>query len=256
MFNAAAMHPFSGWMKSFWTWDIQYNFKEISKTFSLGIIHFNTRMVNPVVWSLIAEMKMSLLLPIFLFAARKMNASFNVLLLLVLIFKNGISSSSLLGLFYMGILLAKYKDMLVSFIKRYPPIVMFGIAVVLYTARFTFHLETYNGVILVYIIGMGCSIFILMILLSDRIANILSKRPLHLFGKWSYSFYLFHLPLLFVFCSLFSNTYLLSPLLILLSTFTGTLIISYISFQFVELPFQALGKRLVEKYKSYDRIRL
>jgi peptidoglycan/LPS O-acetylase OafA/YrhL len=256
LFNAATMHPFSGWMKSFWTWDIQHNFKEIGKTFSLGIFHFNTRLVNPVIWTLIVEMKMSLLLPFLLFAARKLNIIFNVLLLLVLILKNGLYAESLMGLFYIGILLAKYKDVLLSFIHRFPSIVTFSIAIILYSARFVFHLESYRGVFLPYISGIGATLFILMLFTPGRMASALSSRPLHLFGKWSYSFYLFHFLLLIVFCSLFSNTYSLSPLFILLATFIGTIVISAISYQFVELPFQALGKRLVERYKSYDRIKL
>ncbi|ANE52409.1 acyltransferase family protein [Flavisolibacter tropicus] len=256
LFNAAAMHPFSGWIKSLWTWDIRYSFKEIRKTFGLGIIPFNLRIVNPVFWSLVVEMKMSLLLPFFVLIARKLNAPLNILLLLVLIFKNGINSGTLFGLFYMGILLAKYKDNLLSFIQRFPPLILIGIAVVLYSTRYLFHLESHRGVIILYMVGMGASIFILMLLQPSRIANLFSSKPLHLFGKWSYSFYLLHIPFLLVFCTLFSNNYTLSLIYILACTFIGTTLISAVSYQYIELPFLVLGKRLVEKYKRYDHIRL
>jgi peptidoglycan/LPS O-acetylase OafA/YrhL len=83
----------------------------------------------------------------------------------------------------------------------------------------------------------------------SRAAGFLHSRLFTFLGDVSYSFYLLHLPLLITISSLFANRVALSPLFIFVSMAVLALLISYLSFIYIEKPFQVLAKRLTERYK-------
>ena len=71
----------------------------------------------------------------------------------------------------------------------------------------------------------------------------LNTRVIQFFGKISYSLYLLHFPILLIVCSYTEpSVYLVFPISLII-----TLLLSYLSYEFIELPFIQLGKRIQTK---------
>ena len=258
VYNPTAMHSFSPWISGFWTWQLNAKYvTELLKTCLLIGPNFNGDLIDPVIWSLVVEMKISLVIPFFIMLVNRCNLYFNVLFFVLtnMIIYN--HSFGYLGIFYMGIVLAKYRFYLIKKLNNIHLLLLAFvgiIAIYLYNISFlsfmpygdkrhpfAFFWRDYTTAI------SGCTILIIS-LCKTSFVDILNAKPFIFIGRVSYSFYLLHLPIIITICSLVGSASLCGKLIILITAIFLSLIMAYFSYLFIEVPFQKLAKQLAAKW--------
>jgi len=260
------MALFTGWIENFWNWDFdKANIAGLLKTFLLVGPQFNANLIDPPIWSLIIEVKMSLVLPLFIVIASRSKPALNIGLLVFLI---GLAWQYeydvwALAVFYMGILIAKYKNTIVAGLTNRSAlfVVLISIlAIFAYNNNYEFpgfiqKLQLpFKYSLSKYLMASGSCILIILALTYEKLIHFLAHRFFTFLGDISYSFYLVHAPILLTMASLFSNKYLLSPVYIFLSTLILTVALAYIMFICIERPFQQMAKLLIAKYKILNSL--
>lgn len=250
-YNPASMLQLSEWAKIQWTHQI-----------TLGVILKNIFMlpgaevnaIDPVIWSLIVELRMSLLLPLIILILNRSERFFlHALLVLATIFLGfSINALTYLPLFTVGAIAAKWlmpvrQKLLVIGKLQMLCILLFGIA--LYGNRGVFHIQSQYMKDLIS--GFGAVIVILLALSSIRFSQILSLKIFEFMGKTSYSFYLLHLPiLLYVTSLLYPSTG--SIFICAIVTLVVAYPLSYLVFRFIELPANACGRTISYAIKNFE----
>ena len=225
--------------------------------------------LNPVIWSLVQEMRISIIFPLLMLFVIKRNWKNSVLLgfifsLICLIMVYYFGEYELLvslcetlhytSMFLLGALLAKHRDLLTQQVLKFPTIfkvIFLFVGVLLYTYPHWFmpdisllHVWIVND----WVSSIGACCFIILSLSSIRIKNFLLIKPIHFLGKISYSIYIYHLVTLLAFVHLFYAQ--LSIPLIWVISFLVSLMISVCSYYLVELPSIKLGNLLTRKNKE------
>lgn len=257
LYNQVNLLGFSQWIQSFWNWDFgSVSFKQVIKTLMLIGPSFNTDLVDPVIWSLIVEMKISLLMPFFIFFISKTNFYSNIAFTICIYI---ISPDHYSAIFIYGIILAKHRIDIIHYLKNQRKIVIASllvIGIIFYSSRYTFRLELitneYVKNCIDYLIAIGSSILIFIVLSNNRLSAFFQKRLFSFLGDISYSLYLIHLPILIISCSLFSNNFALSPFFIFITGILTSVAISKIILNFVEIPFQKYASKLTNNYKGFN----
>nr|WP_294950566.1 acyltransferase [uncultured Mucilaginibacter sp.] len=258
LFHPAGTAGYSDWIRSFWgwPWDAAHR-SEIVKTFLLIGPNFDADMIDPVIWSLVVEMKMSLLLPFFIIIVSRGNWLFNLLfflLVLALIYNH---ANGFLGVFYIGVLCAKYKEPLTKAIKALSAawvIALLLLAVFFYNISFEFYKpwgDSTNPFAYFwrdYTNAIGGALVMMIALARVRAGNFLQSPVLNFMGDTSYSFYLLHMPLLITLCGLFGNKFPGSTAAIIIVAVALAYALSFVVFKTMEIPFQNLAKKLVAKW--------
>ncbi|MBD1363637.1 acyltransferase [Mucilaginibacter sp. ZT4R22] len=258
VFQPGGNAGFSGWMTGFWgwPWDAVHR-QEIVKTFLLIGPNFDADMIDPVIWSLVVEMKMSLLLPFFIIIVSRGNLLFNLLfflLVLALIYNH---TNGFLGVFYIGVLCAKYKEPLTKAIKALNTAWVFALlllAMFCYNISFEFYTPWGDSAHPFayfwrdYTNAIGGALVMMMALARVRAGNFLQQPVFNFMGDTSYSFYLLHMPLLISFSSLFGQKFQGSAAAIIVLSIILAYALSYVVFKTIEIPFQTLAKKLVAKW--------
>jgi peptidoglycan/LPS O-acetylase OafA/YrhL len=238
----------------------------------LMVGRFDYKVYNGSVWTLVHEMRISLVFPFFfnLFknAGRGVTAAAGLLLsaLAKVLIGCGffpadiLMSVHYLGLFFLGMALAKASKepskgtvpllfeqaqepslCLVSPRFEMKMAVLLLIAVLIFTAPalgFTLLPEIVSD----WIAAAGAALFILLLLTWDRAARFLQKPVFLSLGKISYSLYLWHMVILNALLHLFFDR--LTTASIFLMSFLLTLAISGLSHTFLEIPAINWGKTL------------
>lgn len=245
LFNPLKMGSYSNWINEFWKWNlIKLPFNDFVNTFILVGRTFNSDLFNPVIWTLRVEMIISFVLPFFIFFALRTRFHFN-LLILAIFFLIGKNTS---GIFYLGIVLAVYRYNILNYINlkftRLHNIALFLIASILYTSRFSLHIDI--SWINVLLSTLGCALIVLMALKNGIFNSILKSKPIVFLGNVSYSLYLLHFPVLLVTSSLLENyKYLILPI-----SLSFTMLLSHLVYTYLEIPFIRLGKYI--KFSTLD----
>ncbi|RRN69935.1 acyltransferase [Peribacillus simplex] len=225
----------------------------------LFIGQFNTDAYNNVIWSLVHEMRISIIFPllVLLFIRRKLK--YSLLWLFVLIFSSTVClylfgssvdiTSIILSfhystLFLMGAILAKYRHSLFAYTFKMKKTVktsllVWAIICFLYEGIIGEVDFLNNYIFRDYVVSSGVCIFITMSVSSQKVSSLLRSRMLTFLGKISYSLYLYHLISLFSFMYLFYNK--LPTGLILVFSFFFSFLLSYVAYLFVEKPCMNLG---------------
>ncbi|CAM3526504.1 acyltransferase [Paenibacillus lupini] len=228
---------------------------------------------NAVLWTLVHEMRISIIFPLVVFAVNRLSWR-NSLILAVLISLAGFSGKYIaypfhgnelvttlqyLGIFVVGSLLAKHKNTLQQFFMKLTAAksaILLVFAVLSYTYSWWFfydikiiHLEIIND----WIITVGASIFILFALYSKAFSRVLLVKPIHYLGRISYSLYLYHFIVLISLVHLFNGQ--LPIWLITVLSFLAALAISSVAYHLIELPAIRIGKHLSSyaKRKSTEK---
>lgn len=251
----------------------------VDHLFLLG--EFHTMKLNPVIWSLIHEMRISLLFPFIILLiknGRFLKNAATVLafpLLFFIAYYVGLSlfsydittfpagySSYLLtphytGFFLLGALLAKNKDRITTLYQKVAafykiPILLLGFLLYMYVwLVFPDHLVLHMFILNDWVIAFGSSIFIVFSLNSVTLKRMLLWKPVHFIGKISYSIYLYHL--IVIMALLYSLRGLMPVALILIISFVLTFIVATIMYYLVEVPSVKLGRLLSQSNRMNSK---
>ncbi|WP_242224567.1 acyltransferase [Bacillus cereus group sp. BfR-BA-01380] len=253
---------------------------DIIKDHLLLIVTFTSNLDN-VVWSLVHEMRISLIFPIVMFLLIRSNLKEGILLAVFLTFISIIFSSSdkqftgteiyytihCAALFVVGALLAKYRTSLINKISNLTmqnKVFLFVVGIILYLyAHPSFVLNIlipnlnpfYRSITDTWVTSIGAAILIILAISSSKISRILSNNFINFIGKISYSLYLYHLIVLLSCMHLLNGIVPMWAICII--SFVGTIIVSSCMYYLVEKPAMKLSKiftNLINKRKGLDTV--
>lgn len=258
----------SGWFNLFW--NQEPDSKLIMEHIGLiGNIHTNA--FNTVIWSLVHEVRVSLIFPFILPLLNRQNWVVSLMLCLFLssiklvndIFhfqsSNGLHSSyfdtaHFLSIFMMGALAAKHRGALISFYKRIPAMLkwfLFICALMMYAYYDLVGNSVpwpYGYILKDYDLAISSGIFIIISLASATLKKWLSIKPVVFLGKISYSLYLYHVTILLSLIHAFYGTF---PLWLLdLAALALAVAAGYAGYRFVEEPCMVMGKNVSKKVRK------
>lgn len=195
--------PLNPWAAALWTIPLTPDL--LLRVFAMIAPGVQTNGIDPVIWTLVLEMKVSLLFPAILFVLRRTpHWAFDLLLLAVLAALGPLNPFlSVLPIFFAGACLAKYAAPLrVAFARRSGWLLslVFLAALALYGIRDILGLpNTYPGALT---ISAGSVLLLLLVLCWTPLNRLAASPPVHFLGVVSFSFYLLHLPVLLAVTSL------------------------------------------------------
>lgn len=276
LFSRGGIEGLSHWFNKLWTTPITVNLI-LNHIFFLG--NYNTLAFNMSIWSLIHELRISIIFPILMWFILKFNWKWSILLAVFLSFSglvlndiiynpkisftgytlttNYISSLHYCSIFIFGALLAKNKDFLILKVKSLgskTKTSLFLVGVILYcyvyVPRMILDAGDVNQIIRDYANATGAAIIIILALSSPMFSRILLKKPIHFLGKYSYSLYLYHAIVLFTLVNILYE-FIWTPVLLIICTFIS-ICLAALSYQYVEKPAIKLGKELSKKFTSQN----
>ncbi|MGE7787435.1 acyltransferase family protein [Bacillus cereus] len=258
---------YSDWFNRIWTYEASLS-DIINHVLFLG--DYNANQYNTVIWSLVHEMRISIIFPFVMFFVLRFNWKYNISLsfalslisfVLLKVFMptsntNFIITIHYTSMFIIGALLAKHIDVISNYFKKLSKsskIIVFLIAVLSYTYNGLFsNIEIIHKFLIdEYAIAIGGSLFIIIALSSDVFSELLNLRPILFLGKISYSLYLYHTIILFSLIYIFNDMLPIS--IILFSTIILSLILSSIFYYLVESPSMKLGKKISNKKHTQNK---
>lgn len=229
---------------------------------------------NVVIWSLIHELRISIIFPIVMIAILKLNWKINVSLGMFFYLVSGIlyyafgdayldyiKTIFYLNIFIFGALLAKHKELLIGYVSglsAFKKILLIFVGFFLYLYMKPSFLinaflplsDFYRQIIDTIFVTIGAFIITIAALSMSRISNVLLRRPIKFLGEISYSLYLYHLAVMLTFLQIFNGV--LNVGVILFLSVVVTLIIATASYYFVEIPCMKLGKRIVSFLGKFE----
>jgi peptidoglycan/LPS O-acetylase OafA/YrhL len=230
----------------------------LEHVFLIGNIHSNT--YNNAIWSLIQEMRVSLLFPLLFWAISRNKVITNLVLCGVL---SGISELNtrfgletnngyqagyfftlhIAALFIIGIMLAQYRETLVRRYRKIPAAAK-ALGLLFALGLYRFSMESQIVFLRDYGSAVGGAVFVVYALGSDRISAILRKPLFTFLGNISYAMYLNHMSVIYFVLSLCYPVLSLWPLC--LAIIAMTLLISFPFWRYIERPSISLGRHLVQ----------
>lgn len=255
-------------------WDDSIS-SQLIKDHLLFLGNYNTNAFNGVIWSLIHELRISLIFPLIALLIKRLN--WKIIILVCIIFSCIAELNTIYGFqesigyqtdyfktiqysafFMLGSLIAKYKNELVTIYQRINPLLKwmllmislfllkFSNFILLFLYRITGLdlLSSHFNALAEYGILLGCMGIVISAISSIRFEKFLLFKPFLFLGKISYSLYLLHLPIILSCIYLFNNVmplWSISILAIFLSVFIST-----VTWIFIENPSQKVGRDLAE----------
>jgi peptidoglycan/LPS O-acetylase OafA/YrhL len=267
VFSAGGISELSKWFNNSW---ITNESPSLLIQHLLLIGTFNTDAYDNVIWSLVHEMRISLIFPLLMILLLRVDGK-KIMMLMFFLF---VSSSALLVLneadlsptnyilsyhylllFAAGAVTAKYKEFLINFylkisIFKKVIIVLVGFTCYLSEGIMGNYAITNNFLCRNLVVMAGSCLFIIIALASPAASRVLRTQVLTFLGKVSYSLYLTHLIVLF------SITYLLHGVWPYWSILSICLLLSMVLasmvYRFIEKPSSKLGKFLTRNKLSFS----
>jgi peptidoglycan/LPS O-acetylase OafA/YrhL len=245
----------------------------IEHLFLIGNIH--VMVYNNPVWSLVHEMRISLIFPLLFLFVLRVKPIFSILACLLLtgvallneIFGWETSKGWQTGYFYtlqmisffiVGILLARYNNPAVRWygsLKKEKKIILLIVSCILF--RYSMELWLANiklGLLWDYGSVIGACGLMVMARGSMKASTLLRKPGFKFFGNISYSMYLNHSTMLYLTIFLLHD-YL--PLLVILPVYIASVIVfSFVTWKTIELPSIALGRILSNRLGTIEHDKL
>lgn len=239
------------------------------------IDQFNTYHFNIVVWSLVHEMRISIIFPVIMYFIVKhewkkillIAISCSLLYFLVYYFSLRIFQYDIMenttsyfatlhyiAFFILGSLLSLHQQSIriaYNQLTRGYKIISMVIGVLMYTyAWWFFHKIPFFHLVIMndWAIAVGASIFIIFSLNSKTIKRILLIKPILFIGKISYSLYLYHVIVLLSLLNIFYGK--LSIGTILFGAFVISFMIATVMYYIIEIPSITFGRIFISKKKS------
>ncbi len=248
----------------------------------LFIGNYNWLYFNPVLWSLIYEMRISLVFPFVAIALMRASTGWALAIAAVLSLATrplaslfiplapvDITQTSLFGsqtlltlhylaFFFLGGLLAKNLDRVTAAYARLGPLAagsLVGAALVLYDAILVNHWQAAAGSLwglperlADWSTGVGALLLIVFCLESPRIKRLLQHRAVHHLGRVSYSLYLVHTTVLYAFLHLDPSPR--DSLLVFGAYLLTTALVAELFYRLVEEPAMRLGRFLAPSRRA------
>ncbi|CAM4513082.1 peptidoglycan/LPS O-acetylase OafA/YrhL [Paenibacillus endophyticus] len=229
----------------------------------LFVGNYNTTRYDPILWTLVHEMRISLLFPFIMFAIVKGGWKLGLPLALLLSYgaeillanfetrymTNFVVTLHYASFFIVGALLAKYQGELKMLFLRLNGCWMSLLLVIglcCYSFKWIGYGEDFHDMFMPHggdwMTAIGASIFIVAAISSVRLSRQLQRRPLLFLGKISYSLYLYHMIVLLSLVHLLEGK-LDTPIIVVIA-FVVSFGAGAMSYYLVELPSIRLGKRL------------
>ncbi|CAN7296469.1 acyltransferase family protein [Paenibacillus sp. LjRoot56] len=277
LFYRGNQSDLSDWINSFWGDSLNINILW-DHFLLLGTFLSN---LNPVVWSLVHEMRISIIFPIVMILIVKFDWKKSLVLCSVLTLisilayqlftseSTGTEHAATLnytGMFIVGALLAKYRNEIsYKFIKltRIHKILLFcfGLGVYLLVHP-SFVIKTfiysdispfYRTVIDSWFVTFGASIIIIFALNSTVISGFLRNKFINFLGKISYSLYLIHVVVLLTMIQLLHRHGVPTSVILVISLIVSFVVASLMFF-YIEKPSIMLGRLLISRNKDGNNI--
>ncbi|PGZ10940.1 acyltransferase [Bacillus cereus] len=253
---------FSEWFNRSWT--IESSSSLIAQHILL-VGKYNTDAYNGVIWSLVHEMRISMIFPLVLMVCLRKTVRYSLLSLfsfsmcsvvIVFLFHSSLTLTSYAltlhytVLFLLGALVAKYKKKLIIFYSnctKNNKIVWLLFAILLYMYEGLIgEVDVLNNFIFRdYVVAISACLFVILSLSVSTLSALLRNKYLLYLGKISYSLYLYHT------ISLFSLVYMLHEIfplpIVLILSFILSFILATISYLFVEKFAFRVGKYVTKQ---------
>jgi len=234
----------SQWFKDMWNHIPLAN--DWKKLIFMLDVH-STHNINTVVWSLVYEMQISIIFPVFALMIRKWN--WKVCFVIALIF-SVLHASILryLSFFIFGALIASKRSVFVIYLNNrswLSIISLISIGMIFYLHEWLFYMPSLKSHMKDTITGVGAAMFIILAIGNYRLEHILHRPYLLYLGRISYSLYLVHAIVLLVTVYLLNNILVL-PYIVIMIPFLS-LIVAHYFYKIVEFPSINLGKNIASR---------
>ncbi|MES9699096.1 MULTISPECIES: acyltransferase family protein [Bacillus] len=260
------------------SWNIEVSFDRVMDHI-LFLREFNSDAFIMVIWSLVHEMRISIVFPLIIFLLLRVNwkVSIGIAMFLSVIgyllmknipseFNIPVSTNYFITLHYssmfiIGALLAKNREYLVSKIINlkvkylllplgllffsYPRIPFMLLSKLIGEIDYELYL-----IIIDWYICFGAVLIILSALSSKLFSKLLLIKPVQFIGEISYSLYLVHPIVLLTTVHIFYGK--ISVPLILLISFIFTMVVSVLCYKFIEIPSIKIGRKLAAENSRGD----
>jgi peptidoglycan/LPS O-acetylase OafA/YrhL len=209
--------------------------------------------INPVTWSLVVEMRISLIFPIVIVLVNWTPRKVMYVLPLAAAYALGfllphVSTLRYFPHFVLGAICARHALAFITWLRPRPlPLRLLCVLGSLALYGTATHAPTFSTMsvhtqfLIEQSVGLGAAGLILSCLALSAPSGFFGSRPLRFLGATSYSFYLLHLVLMFSLSSWllrFTASYIATVFAILVITY----LISYVVFRFVEVPMNRVGR--------------
>lgn len=256
------MHTYGSWADSFWADPPQWKY---IREHILFLGNYDANRYNGTFWTLIQEMRISVVFPLVCAAVLRLRARGGLLVALMLFvvdimleFTQIIPTSysrtfCYTGMFVIGILLARYREYLGDKIGKlhagsdrlYWGAFFVFVFVYAYTPSLSNAMGWDNIAAFDSITAIGAAGIILFSLADKKVEKFLLWRPISFLGRISYSLYLLHFPILLAFGHVF---YLhVPPIVWLIPYVVTTISFAALMYWAVEAPSIRLGKALSKR---------
>lgn len=235
----------------------------------LMVFDFDSSAFDPPIWSLVHEMRVSLVFPVLVLLLKY---SYKVLIPLVFCLSIvgltmgwliPVSQPSLdyfltvhyMSMFLVGGILAKYKNNIVGFYEKLKTkskvlVFVFGWLCVTYPWWFMYNVHFFH-MFNDWAVTAGASLFIVAALADGMFSKILLKKPFLFVGKISYSLYLYHAIILFIGIKVL---YGIVPFWVMcLIIAVVAFLVSALAHYLVEVPSISLGRSLTNRRKYAEK---
>ncbi len=259
------------WFHQFWSEPVNWS---LVGQHVLFLSLSNTDQFDPPIWSLVYEMRISLIFPLLCGTVLQLKSRWSLVIaggltLIPIVFErlvyhldgSAFDSPHFAGLFVLGILLARERGRLGAWFRcrRRIARVLIGAASLwlflfagqLFVGATVHALDFQRSLLYIsqWITALGAGGLMIVGLNSASCQRILFWRPIHFLGQVSYSLYLWHFVVLLYCVHLFYGK--VSPWAILCLTFALTMIVSWFSYRWIEVPSMNLGRRLSNAFQPH-----
>ncbi|CEG28072.1 acyltransferase family protein [Bacillus sp. B-jedd] len=267
-FDISTVKDLSTWFQAKWTVPVNPKIL-LEHIFLLG--DFSTTTFNPVIWSLVHELRISIIFPLIMLLVIRNNWKVSIVVGLILYgigrlnyfipiqpsigyntsFFNTLEYTFM---FILGAVAAKHMDTLNQRFQSLSvtyKVAFLLFSIILFTNSkflpnfikyFNVSLPARMDIFTEIWVALGSLMFIVTVISSSKMKRILSNRFLNLTGRMSYSLYLSHVPIFL------STIYLLHDklpdFLVYVLSYILTFVVSYLSYKYIEIPSVSLGRRI------------
>lgn len=240
------------WAAMFWTHGLKPLDLALLAKHLVLLRSFDANLINPPAWTLVIEMRMSLLLPFAIMALRGRNPGIRAAVVAVAATASAVAHDFFhyLPMFMIGAILARFWQPVIAYVRSRTSLVaamLGGLALLAYGNEHFIRLGQ-SHVAVQWMTAGGSALLIPLAVARSRLGKVLTLAPVQFFGHISYSLYLLHFPILMtVVCWMRPVLGLAAAAAIAVPVI---LVASWLSYRMIELPAMRLGRSAVRRRRG------